>query len=106
MQSDSGLTAKIDRLKEYFEQSTQCSVYEDWKIDSRCHRFYFEKDTSATAWTYILDVSQRDVQRHDTEELVKLLEAAGWLKCVGVNSGKKVCLFADGRLSVDGGWPE
>jgi hypothetical protein len=90
---------KIEKLRDYFQQLTACTVEHEWKIDSRCHRFYFQKENH-DSWRYVLDVDQDDLEERDVAEIIAELNADKWEKVLEDNSGKRVPFFKDKKFAA------
>jgi len=103
-----GIDAKVVALKDYFQKKTGCQMFDDWKIDLRCFRFYFQNE-SGQDWQYILDVSQSDLEKQDIAEVKKALEAAKWHEVLRQYLGKCVAVFSDNKFANPGAfraWPK
>jgi hypothetical protein len=89
----------IEKLRDYFAQLTACTVQHEWKIDSHCHRFYFQKE-NYDGWRYVLDLNQDDLEEQDVAQIIAALNAGRWEEVLEENSGKRVPFFKDNKFAA------
>ena len=75
-------------LKSYFQtQLPGYTVFSEWKIDSRCRRFYCERSNKG-GWEYIMDLYQQDLDEQGTSDLTEQLENGKWKEVLSANAKK------------------
>jgi hypothetical protein len=94
---ETSIETRVEQLRDWLSQKSECPVRGESHFDYRCYRFYFgviDKD-----WRYILDIYKGDITEQGATEMIGHLSASNWLQVLETNAGKLVPFFMDKRFA-------